>query len=149
MACGTCGQSSKVKQFGRLLVDMSPPELVRCLDFRYVTDALTPDEATLLLDANAPTRAERERQMREFGFPAYTIIAGAGLYVRRVRLPRTLAFASLNPFFPDSIQASLLKIIRRHDDSESTFALKVRNQGSARAGIFDASDISTIMTTPR
>jgi hypothetical protein len=83
-----------------------------------VTDALTPDEATSLLDANAPTRAERERQMREFGFPAYTIIAGAGLYVRRVRLPRTLAFASLNPFFPDSIQASLLKIIRRHDDSE-------------------------------
>ena len=97
---------------------MSPPELVRCLDFRYVTDALTPNEATSLLDANAPTRAERERQMREFGFPAYTIIAGAGLYVRRVRLPRTLAFASLNPFFPDSIQARLLKIIRRHDDSE-------------------------------
>jgi hypothetical protein len=45
----------------KLLVDMSPPELVRCLDFRYVTDALTPDEATSLLDANAPTRAERER----------------------------------------------------------------------------------------
>ena len=106
------------KTVWKLLVDMSPPELVRCLDFRYVTDALAPDEATSLLDANAPTRAERERQMREFGFPAYTIIAGAGLYVRRVRLPRTLAFASLNPFFPDSIQASLLKIIRRHDDSE-------------------------------
>jgi L-fuconate dehydratase len=64
------------KTVWKLLVDMSPPELVRCLDFRYVTDALTPDEATSLLDANAPTRAERERQMREFGFPAYTTSSG-------------------------------------------------------------------------
>jgi L-fuconate dehydratase len=64
------------KPVWRLLVDMSPQELVRCLDFRYVTDALTPDEAISLLEANAPTKAERERQMRESGFPAYTTSAG-------------------------------------------------------------------------
>ncbi len=60
----------------QLLVDMSPPELVRCLDFRYVTDALTPDEAIALLEANVPTKGKRERQMRESGYPAYTTSAG-------------------------------------------------------------------------
>ena len=64
------------KPVWKLLVEMSPQELVRCLDFRYVTDALTPDEAISLLEANAPTKAERERQIRESGFPAYTTSAG-------------------------------------------------------------------------
>src|SRR5258708_19497571 len=64
------------KPVWQLLVDMSPPELVRCLDFRYVTDALTPDEAIALLEANVPTKGKRERQMRESGYPAYTTSAG-------------------------------------------------------------------------
>ena len=64
------------KPVWKLLVDMSPQELVRCMDFRYVTDALAPDEAISLLEANAPTKAARERQMRESGFPAYTTSAG-------------------------------------------------------------------------
>jgi L-fuconate dehydratase len=64
------------KPVWKLLVDLSPQELVRCLDFRYVTDALTSDEAISLLEANAPTKAMRERQMRETGFPAYTTSAG-------------------------------------------------------------------------
>ena len=55
----------------------------------------------------------------------------------------------LCPLLPDFIEASLLKIIWSHDDSESTLALKVRNQGSARVGIFEGSDISTIMMAPR
>src|SRR5256884_1317470 len=50
------------KPVWKLLVDMSPPDLVRCLDFSYVTDAVTPDEAIALLEANVPTKAERERQ---------------------------------------------------------------------------------------
>ena len=33
------------KPLWKLLVDMSPEEIVRCVDFRYITDALTPDEA--------------------------------------------------------------------------------------------------------
>ena len=43
----------------RLLVDMSPEEIVACIDFRYISDALTPDEALVILQRNAPTRAER------------------------------------------------------------------------------------------
>ncbi len=64
------------KPVWKLLVDMSPPDLVRCLDFSYVTDAVTSDEAIALLEANVPTKAEREREMRRSGYPAYTTSAG-------------------------------------------------------------------------
>jgi L-fuconate dehydratase len=64
------------KPVWKLLVDMSPQELVRCLDFRHVTDALTPDEAIALLQRHAPTRPARERAMLERGYPAYTTSAG-------------------------------------------------------------------------
>src|SRR3712207_829375 len=64
------------KPLWKLLVDMSPEQLVSCIDFRYITDALTPDEALDLLRRNAPMRAEREAEMREVGFPAYNTSAG-------------------------------------------------------------------------
>src|SRR5262245_8469913 len=37
------------KPVWKLLADMSPQEIVRCIDFRYMTDALTEDEAIDLL----------------------------------------------------------------------------------------------------
>src|SRR4030095_7274934 len=55
---------------------MSPEELVRCLDFRFVTDALTPEEALAILRRNAPGKAAREKEMLEQGYPAYTTSAG-------------------------------------------------------------------------
>lgn len=64
------------KSLWKLLVDMSPEELVRCIDFRYITDALTPDEAREILQKNVSTRAEREREMLATGFPAYTTSTG-------------------------------------------------------------------------
>ena len=51
------------KPLWKLLVDLSPEELVRCVDFRYITDAITPDEALALLKANAATRPQREAEM--------------------------------------------------------------------------------------
>jgi L-fuconate dehydratase len=64
------------KPVWKLLADMSPEELVRCLDFRFVTDALTPDEAVRLLRRNLSTRGDREREMLAHGYPAYTTSAG-------------------------------------------------------------------------
>ena len=64
------------KPVWKLLVDMSPEELVRCLDFRYVTDALTPEEALAILRRHSPTRAAREQEMLADGYPAYTTSAG-------------------------------------------------------------------------
>lgn len=67
---------SQGKPVWKLLVDMSPEELVNCLDFRYVTDAITPEEAIALLHRHANTRGAREAQMLEHGYPAYTTSAG-------------------------------------------------------------------------
>ena len=64
------------KPLWKLLVDLTPEQLVACVDFRYIEDALTPDEALALLRRNEPTRAEREELLLAAGFPAYTTSAG-------------------------------------------------------------------------
>src|SRR5918992_1621615 len=67
---------AEAKPLWKLLADMSPEELVSCVDFRYITDALAPEEALEILRKNEPTKPEREREMLERGFPAYTTSAG-------------------------------------------------------------------------
>lgn len=64
------------KPLWKLLVDMTPEEIVRCIDFRYITDALTPDEALDILRANEATKAQRESEMLMGGYPAYTTSTG-------------------------------------------------------------------------
>jgi L-fuconate dehydratase len=64
------------KPLWKLLADMSPEELVACVDFSYVEDALTRDEALELLRRNVATKAEREAILLRDGFPAYTTSAG-------------------------------------------------------------------------
>ena len=64
------------KPLWKLLADMSPEALVGCIDFRYITDALTPAQALEILRRHAGTRAEREREMLHDGYPAYTTSAG-------------------------------------------------------------------------
>ncbi|OLC07248.1 MAG: fuconate dehydratase [Gemmatimonadetes bacterium 13_1_40CM_70_11] len=64
------------KPVWKLLVDMSPEELVRCIDFRYVTDALTPEQALAILRRHEPTQGKREAEIRRSGYPAYTTSAG-------------------------------------------------------------------------
>src|SRR6187399_149619 len=64
------------KPVWKLLADMSPRQLVSCIDFRYITDALTPDEAIELLEGQAPGKAEREADLLRRGYPAYTTSAG-------------------------------------------------------------------------
>lgn len=64
------------KPLWKLIADMSAEEIVGCIDFRYLTDALTPEEALAILKENDATRGEREKQLLETGFPAYTTSAG-------------------------------------------------------------------------
>jgi L-fuconate dehydratase len=64
------------KPLWRLLADMSPEQLVACVDFRYIEDALSPAEALEILRGNEPTRGERAAEMLREGFPAYTTSAG-------------------------------------------------------------------------
>ncbi|MFN8580792.1 MAG: L-fuconate dehydratase [Gemmatimonadaceae bacterium] len=64
------------KPLWQLLCDMTPAQLVRCIDFRYITDAITPAEAMALLERNAATRGERLAELQREGYPAYTTSAG-------------------------------------------------------------------------
>ena len=64
------------KPLWKLLSDLSPLELVRCVDFRYITDAITPQEALELLTQLEGGKAVREAEMLEYGYPAYTTSAG-------------------------------------------------------------------------
>ncbi|WP_371404170.1 fuconate dehydratase [Kribbella sp. NBC_00662] len=60
----------------KLLSDLTPEQIVDLVDFRYLTDALTPDEALEILRQAKPGRAEREAVLRERGYPAYTTTPG-------------------------------------------------------------------------
>jgi L-fuconate dehydratase len=64
------------KPLWKLLSDLSPLELVRCVDFRYISDALTPEQALALLTRLEPGKSAREREMLASGYPAYTTSAG-------------------------------------------------------------------------
>ena len=60
----------------QLLAGLTPEELVDLVDFRYLTDALTRDEALAILRAAEPGRAEREATLRAQGYPGYTTTPG-------------------------------------------------------------------------
>ncbi|CAN5713838.1 L-fuconate dehydratase [soil metagenome] len=64
------------KPLWQFLADLPAERLVSCIDFRYIADALTPDEAEDLLRRNDATRPEREAQLRAEGFPAYITSVG-------------------------------------------------------------------------
>ena len=64
------------KPLWRLLADMSPEELVSCVDFTYITDAITPEEALALLRKAASSKKERIDYLIKHGYPAYTTSAG-------------------------------------------------------------------------
>ena len=64
------------KPVWKLLVDMTPSQLVACIDFRHITDAITPAEALQILQRHEATKAEREAEMHANGYPSYTTSAG-------------------------------------------------------------------------
>ena len=60
----------------QLLSRMSPEELVSLVDFRYLTNAITPADALEIFRAAEPFRAEREAELLQRGYPAYTTSPG-------------------------------------------------------------------------
>lgn len=102
------------KPLWKLLVDMTPEQLVSCIDFRYITDALTPDEALTILKRNAATRATREQEMLRDGFPAYTTSAGwLGYSDEKLRHLCREAVADGWTYFKQKVGANLEDDIRR------------------------------------
>ena len=64
------------KPLWRLLADLSPETIVSMIDFRYIDDAITREEATTILSASQPTMFERLSYLKADGYPAYTTSAG-------------------------------------------------------------------------
>ena len=64
------------KPLWKLLVDLSPEELVGCVDFRYISDVLAPEEALDFLRQARRGASAREQEIVASGYPAYTTSAG-------------------------------------------------------------------------
>jgi L-fuconate dehydratase len=64
------------KPLWRLLSDMTPREIVRCIDFTYITDELTSDDALEILGKKAEDKSRRIEKLLNEGYPAYTTSAG-------------------------------------------------------------------------
>jgi len=64
------------KPVWKLLADMTPEQLVSCIDFHHITDALTPEEAIAILERHVATKAAREAELVRHGYPAYTTSVG-------------------------------------------------------------------------
>lgn len=60
----------------KYLSSLSPQQVVDCVDWRYMTDALAPDEALELLRAAEPGKTERVAEIERDGYPAYTTSPG-------------------------------------------------------------------------
>jgi L-fuconate dehydratase len=64
------------KPVWQLVGEMSPEELVSIIDFRYLTDAVTPEEALEIFRRAEPGKAERIAKLRQEGYACYTTSAG-------------------------------------------------------------------------
>jgi L-fuconate dehydratase len=60
----------------KLLSDLTPQQIVNAIDFRYITDALTKQEALDILNRQVDYKADNEAKLRAHGVPAYTTSPG-------------------------------------------------------------------------
>jgi L-fuconate dehydratase len=74
-ACFDLWAKSRGVPLWKLLLDLSPREIVRTLDLSYLEDVLNQEEALALLDCNLTTRSVRE-SILENGYPGYDTSVG-------------------------------------------------------------------------
>ena len=67
------------KPLWKLIVDLPPEKIVQCIDWRYLRDALTPDEAVEILNTHWDSRGAREQKLRQQGPKAYSTAGWLGL----------------------------------------------------------------------
>lgn len=102
------------KPLWKLVVDMTPEELVDATVFRYITDVLTREDALAMLKAKEAGKQERETIVREVGYPAYITSAGwLGYSDEKVaRLTKEAVAAGFN-HFKMKVGADLASDLRR------------------------------------
>ena len=82
------------KPLWRLLAEMSTAELVACVDFRHISDALTKPEAAAILDKGLAGLPDRLAELERDGLPSYTTSVGwLGYPDEKVRALAKAAYA--------------------------------------------------------
>ncbi|KAJ7432176.1 enolase C-terminal domain-like protein [Mycena galericulata] len=91
---------SRNKPLWKLVVDFTPEELVNSAAFRYISDAITKEEALAMLKEKEAGKKEREEKVRELGYPAYVTSAGWLGYTdeKVARLTQEAVTAGFNHF---------------------------------------------------
>jgi len=116
----------------KLLADLTPEEIVRTIDFTYISDVLTPEEAIEILRAKEGGRPEREAEMLRDGYPAYTTSTGwLGYPDEKVRRLCREAIAQ-------GWTAFKMKVGRNLDDNIRRAALMRDEIGTERLLMMDA-----------
>jgi L-fuconate dehydratase len=64
------------KPLWKLVSDMTPEQFVSCIDFKYITDAITPEESLKILSKLEKSKKDRIGKLQRKGYPAYTSSAG-------------------------------------------------------------------------
>ncbi|KAK0217391.1 enolase C-terminal domain-like protein [Armillaria nabsnona] len=67
---------SRKKPLWKLVVDFTPEELIKSAAWRYISDAITKEEALAMVKEKASTKQDREAKVQELGYPAYVTSAG-------------------------------------------------------------------------
>src|SRR5216683_951220 len=74
-ACFDLWAKSRAVPLWKLLLDLTPEEIVRILDLSYLEDVLTEDDAVAMLEQHLPTRAARQPILKS-GYPGYDTSVG-------------------------------------------------------------------------
>jgi L-fuconate dehydratase len=120
------------KPLWKLLADLTPEQTVAAIDFSYITDVLTPEQALAILREKAAGRAAREAEMRRDGYPAYTTSTGwLGYSDEKVRRLCREAIAQGWTAFKMKVGQSL-------EDNERRAALMREEIGPSRKLMMDA-----------
>ena len=120
------------KPVWKVLADMTPRQVAGCIDFRYITDALTPDEAIEILERQARTKADREAALLRSGYPAYTTSVGwMGYSDERIR-------AACREAIDDGFVHFKVKVGGRPDDDRRRVGLVRDAIGPDRMLMIDA-----------
>jgi len=91
---------SRKKPLWKLVVDFTPEELINATAFRYISDAITKEEALAMLKEKEASKKEREEKVRGSGYPAYVTSAGWLGYTdeKVARLTQEAVAAGFNHF---------------------------------------------------
>jgi L-fuconate dehydratase len=139
-ACWDLAARRAGKPLWRLLADLEPEQIVDLVDFRYLADALTRQEALGLLERAAAGRAERIETLEREGYPAYSTTPGWLGYSDQ-RLAELCAQAAA-----DGFTTVKLKVGARLDDDVRRCAL-ARDVLGEKAGIaLDANQVWDVPT---